>query len=111
MRMEAGLDTGPILLQRSTAIEDDDDAPSLAARLAAIGAELVIETLERLEDGSLVERPQDDALATSRRASTSATRWSTGRSRPLRCGAARAPSIPGRVCSRCAAASRSSSIG
>ncbi len=64
MRMEAGLDTGPILLQRTTTIEDEDDAPTLATRLAAIGAELMIETLTQLESGSLVERPQDDALAT-----------------------------------------------
>jgi methionyl-tRNA formyltransferase len=64
MRMEAGLDTGPILLQRATAIEDTDDAPSLSLRLATIGAELVIETLELLERDALIEHPQDDALAT-----------------------------------------------
>ena len=64
MRMEAGLDTGPILLQRTTTIEDEDDARTLATRLATVGAELMIETLMQLENGSLVERPQDDALAT-----------------------------------------------
>src|SRR6185295_17294165 len=52
MRMEAGLDTGPILLQRTTTIEDEDDAPTLATRLASVGAELMIETLMQLENGS-----------------------------------------------------------
>jgi methionyl-tRNA formyltransferase len=64
MRMEAGLDTGPILLQRTTTIENEDDAPALASRLAAIGAELMIETLDLLERGALVEHRQDDSLAT-----------------------------------------------
>ena len=64
MRMEAGLDTGPILLRRTTAIGDDEDAPALTARLAVVGAELVVETLERLESGTLEAVPQDDALAT-----------------------------------------------
>jgi methionyl-tRNA formyltransferase len=64
MLMEAGLDTGPILLQRRTPIGAEEDAPSLSARLAAIGAELVIDTLGRLEHGTLTPRPQDDAEAT-----------------------------------------------
>ena len=64
MRMEAGLDTGPVLLRRTTAIGDEEDAPALAARLAVTGAELVVETLERLESGALQAVPQDDALAT-----------------------------------------------
>jgi methionyl-tRNA formyltransferase len=64
MRMEAGLDTGPILLQRSLPIADGDDARTLASRLASIGAGLMIETLERLEAGELDERRQDDSLAT-----------------------------------------------
>jgi methionyl-tRNA formyltransferase len=64
MRMEAGLDTGPILLQRATPIADDDDAPSLAARLATMGADLMIETLDRLERGELMAERQDDSFAT-----------------------------------------------
>jgi methionyl-tRNA formyltransferase len=64
MRMEAGLDTGPILLQRSTPIGAAEDAPALSSRLAILGAELMIETIERLERGDLAPRPQDDALAT-----------------------------------------------
>jgi methionyl-tRNA formyltransferase len=64
MQMGAGLDTGPILLQRSTPIGEDEDAPALSARLAQIGAELMIETLARLEQGTLTPRVQDGALAT-----------------------------------------------
>lgn len=64
MLMEAGLDTGPILLQRATPIADDEDAPSLSARLATLGAELMIETLEGLERGAVVPRPQDESRAT-----------------------------------------------
>jgi methionyl-tRNA formyltransferase len=57
------MDTGPILLQADEAILPDDDAGSLGARLAARGATLLVETLARLEAGSLQERPQDHALA------------------------------------------------
>ena len=64
MLMEAGLDTGPILLQRSTTIGEDEDAPSLAGRLAVLGAALVLETVAGLEDGRLHPVPQDGALAT-----------------------------------------------
>jgi methionyl-tRNA formyltransferase len=64
IRMDAGMDTGPILLQAREAILPEDDAGSLGARLAAIGGRLLVETLDRLEAGTLEERPQDDALAT-----------------------------------------------
>ena len=64
MRMDQGMDTGPILLQQEEAIDDADDAGSLGARLAAIGARLLVDTLDRLEAGTLRERPQDGALAT-----------------------------------------------
>lgn len=62
MRMDEGMDTGPILLQAREPISDDDDAGSLGGRLAALGARLLVETLDRLED--LEERPQDEAGAT-----------------------------------------------
>ena len=42
MRIDAGLDTGPIFLQREVSISDDDDAVTLAARLAQMGAELIV---------------------------------------------------------------------
>jgi methionyl-tRNA formyltransferase len=63
MQMDAGLDTGAILLQRSTAIGDDETAVELTPRLAEIGAELLIETLNKLEQGELIAIPQNDAEA------------------------------------------------
>ena len=59
MRMEAGLDTGPILLERRTAIRPDDTGGSLHDRLAALGAEVLAEGLARLLAGEpLTARPQ-----------------------------------------------------
>jgi methionyl-tRNA formyltransferase len=65
MRMEAGLDTGPICLQSEEPIRPDDTAGSLAERLAGRGAGLAVEALDLLEAGRLIETPQDDRLATS----------------------------------------------
>lgn len=64
MRMDEGMDTGPVLLQASEPIRDDDDAGSLGQRLAAAGGGLLAATLDRLEEGNLQERPQDHARAT-----------------------------------------------
>jgi methionyl-tRNA formyltransferase len=64
MRMDAGMDTGPILLQRSTPIDPTEDAGALGARLAAMGGELLVETLHRAAAGTLEERAQDEAAAT-----------------------------------------------
>lgn len=64
MRLDEGLDTGPILLQREEAIRPDDTALTLSPRLAAMGAELMLETLRGLEQGVLPPRAQDDAQAT-----------------------------------------------
>jgi methionyl-tRNA formyltransferase len=64
MKLDAGMDTGPMLLSRAVAIRDDDTAGTLAARLAPIGAELMVVALERLQAGALVELPHDHALAT-----------------------------------------------
>jgi methionyl-tRNA formyltransferase len=63
MQMEAGLDTGDILLQRSRAIGIDDTAQSLHDELAEMGGRLLVETLEKLHDGRLVRIPQDHARA------------------------------------------------
>jgi methionyl-tRNA formyltransferase len=61
MRMEAGLDTGPVYLERRTPISAEDTGQSLHDRLAALGAEVLAEGLRRLVDGSLPEaRPQSD---------------------------------------------------
>ncbi|RYD16403.1 MAG: methionyl-tRNA formyltransferase [Lysobacteraceae bacterium] len=59
MQMEAGLDTGPVLLERRTPITRDDTGGSLHDRLAALGADLLAEGLARVQRGdSLVATPQ-----------------------------------------------------
>ena len=65
MLMDEGLDTGPILLQSRLPIAAEDTGETLALRIAAAGAELLLETLEGLETGVVISRPQDDARATS----------------------------------------------
>jgi methionyl-tRNA formyltransferase len=64
MRIDAGLDTGDILMQREMAILPDDTAETLAPRLASDGAELMIETLRGLETGQVKPTPQDHSRAT-----------------------------------------------
>ena len=64
MRIDAGLDTGDILMQRELAIQPDDTSVTLAPRLAAMGAELLVETLAALAEERLQPTPQDDARAT-----------------------------------------------
>lgn len=64
MRIDAGLDTGDILLQRETPIGPEETAEELAARLAPMGAELLIETLEGLRAGTIAPRRQDHSQAT-----------------------------------------------
>jgi methionyl-tRNA formyltransferase len=62
--MDAGMDTGPVILQRSEAIEPGDDAGSLGDRLASIGAEVLVETADLFANGAVEPRPQDEAAAT-----------------------------------------------
>src|SRR5215212_1824095 len=64
MRMELGLDTGPVLARRSTPIDPTDDTPALTDRLAVLGREVLVETLPRWAAGEIVPVPQDDSLAT-----------------------------------------------
>ncbi|MFI8482203.1 methionyl-tRNA formyltransferase [Pseudomonas sp. NPDC078700] len=64
MQMEAGLDTGPMLLKVNTAISDDDTGGSLHDRLASIGPVAVLEAINGLAAGTLVGEVQDDSLAT-----------------------------------------------
>ncbi len=64
MRMEAGLDTGPMLLKVRTPIAADDTGGSLHDRLAALGAAAVVEAIPQLAAGTLHGEVQDDALAT-----------------------------------------------
>jgi methionyl-tRNA formyltransferase len=65
MRMEAGLDIGPVWATRSTPIREQDTAPVLTERIAEMGAGLLVEVLARLErEPDWPPAPQDDALAT-----------------------------------------------
>jgi methionyl-tRNA formyltransferase len=64
MHMDEALDTGAVLLQTTTAVAFDDDAGALGDRLARLGGELLVETLDRLAEGTLNETPQDEAAAT-----------------------------------------------
>ena len=64
MRTEAGLDTGPILLQQETEIGEDETAGSLFDRLAQMGAALLREAIEKLQRGELSAVAQDASLAT-----------------------------------------------
>jgi methionyl-tRNA formyltransferase len=63
MRIDAGMDTGEMLLQQELPIGPDETAPELASRLAEAGAGLMIETLRGLQSGRLQSRPQDPSLA------------------------------------------------
>jgi len=64
MKIDAGLDTGPILLQRETQIGANETAPELSARLAEAGAPLMAETLLKLDRGEIAPTPQDNSKAT-----------------------------------------------
>lgn len=63
MRIDAGLDTGNILLQRELRIAPDATSETIAPELASIGANLMVETLHGLHAGSIHSRRQDDSLA------------------------------------------------
>jgi methionyl-tRNA formyltransferase len=58
MRMDAGLDTGPMLLRESLPITEETTGGELHDALAALGARLIVEALRRLERGELAETPQ-----------------------------------------------------
>jgi len=62
MMMDVGLDTGDMLLKRTTAINPEDDASSLHDRLSLLGAETMAETLDLLQVGKLTPEKQDDSL-------------------------------------------------
>lgn len=63
MRIDAGMDTGEVLLQQELAIGPYETAPELSERLSEAGAGLMIETLRGLAAGTLASRPQDAAGA------------------------------------------------
>lgn len=64
MRIDAGLDTGDILLQQEEPITPQDTSETLAPRLAAMGADLMIETLQALQADKIHPRPQEHSQAT-----------------------------------------------
>ncbi len=64
MRMVQRLDAGDILLQRAIAIAPDETAGELEERLSALGAAVLIETLQGIAAGAITPRPQDESRAT-----------------------------------------------
>jgi methionyl-tRNA formyltransferase len=64
MHMDVGLDTGAMLSKRAAPILAEDTTATLTARLAQLGADLLIETLPQVLSGSIAPTPQNDALAT-----------------------------------------------
>ena len=64
MLMDVGLDTGDILMKKETPIGENETSAELFDRLAVLGGELIIETLDLLEKGALTPQKQDEALAT-----------------------------------------------
>jgi methionyl-tRNA formyltransferase len=63
MRLDAGLDTGDILLQQQLRIAPDATSETIAPELASMGANLMVETLRGLHAGAIQSRKQDDSLA------------------------------------------------
>jgi methionyl-tRNA formyltransferase len=64
MRMDEGMDTGPMLHVRELPIGEEDNAGTLYEKLSVLGAEALVEALAKLRAGTLVETPQDNARAT-----------------------------------------------
>ena len=64
MQTEAGLDTGPVRLQKATPIGPDETAPELFGRLAELGASAISEALALLAEGRLPLQPQDESQVT-----------------------------------------------
>ncbi|MCZ6669704.1 MAG: methionyl-tRNA formyltransferase [Acidobacteria bacterium] len=65
MVMDAGMDTGAVLLQKRCEILPEETTGELSVRLSALGAGLLVETLDRLERGEIEPVPQDSTLATN----------------------------------------------
>jgi len=81
MRLDEGMDTGPVLLRRTEPILETDTAGSLFERLAPLGASAILEALQGLEAGTLREQPQEESLATHAamlRKQDGAIDWSLG---------------------------------
>jgi len=63
MQIDAGMDTGPTLLQHRLEIGPDETSPELAARMSEIGAGLIVDSLLRLDRGEISPQPQDNGKA------------------------------------------------
>lgn len=75
MKMDEGWDTGDMLLKASIPLTPEMNLGDVHDRLAILGAELLIKTLDALEDGELTPQPQDDALATMAAKIREEDRW------------------------------------
>ena len=78
MWMDATLDTGDILLQREVPIDPEDTTGTLIPKVASAGAELLLHTLDRMQEGTCPRIPQEDEMASYAPAITpadSAVRW------------------------------------
>jgi methionyl-tRNA formyltransferase len=64
MQIDAGLDTGDMLLKGSVAIGSEETAPELSARLAPLGAQLLLEAIRQIANGTVKREKQNDADAT-----------------------------------------------
>ena len=64
MRIDAGMDTGPLLLQQQMEIGRDETAPELSRRMADAGAALMLDSLRKYDRNEITPRPQDHSLAT-----------------------------------------------
>ncbi len=64
MYMAAGLDTGDMLLREECAIADEDNFETIHDKLGALGADMIVRTLDGLADGTLTRIPQNEAEAT-----------------------------------------------
>lgn len=58
MLIDEGVDTGPVLLQKTVPIEDEDNAETLSEKLSIIGAELMVETINKMRQGTITPSPQ-----------------------------------------------------
>jgi methionyl-tRNA formyltransferase len=63
MQIDAGLDTGPMLLKYQTGIGPDETVPDLYGQLAEAGAPLIVDTLKKLDRGEITPTPQDNSQA------------------------------------------------